>query len=163
MSIQPIIQSLEKLIDIHRTLLDISEEKTEWIKQGTAEKIQQVLIKERKHVRLLEKEEENRQLEAEKWAIEHGLPKEDVTITYLLDHMKNGTEKEELAEKSRELVEVISNLKQQESLNQMLLEQSMQFVQVSLDLLQPSIKNINYGNQKKDNKSYNRSLFDSQA
>lgn len=163
MSVQPIIQSLEKLIDIHHIMLVISEEKTEIIKDGHLEKLQQVLIKEKKYIRLLEQAEENRQLEVEKWAIGRGFSIEEVTISYLLEKMKNGAEKSELSEKSTELVQVIGRLKQQESLNQTLIHQSMQFVKVSLDLMNPSITNMNYGNKKNESKSYNRSLFDSQA
>ncbi|WP_156288309.1 flagellar protein FlgN [Oceanobacillus salinisoli] len=163
MSVKPIIQSLEKLITLHEELLTISERKTELVKEGSVEELQALLVKERKHIRVLEQTEANRQQEVEKWLTAKGLPTEDVTITNILQMAENEAEKEELAAATTALTDLISKLKQQESLNHGLLKQSMQFVQLSMELLNPSISSVNYGKQKEVKKSMSRSLFDSQA
>ncbi|WP_068673084.1 flagellar protein FlgN [Oceanobacillus sp. Castelsardo] len=163
MSIKPIIQSLFKLIDLHKELLSISEQKTELVKAGTIDKLQQLIVKERKQIRLLEQMEGKRQQEVEKWFSIQGLPTSDATITTILETLENESEKVEITKASEQLTDYMMKLKQQESLNQTLIDQSLQFVQLSLDLLNPSISNLNYGKQKQEMKSYNRSIFDSQA
>ncbi|KKE79676.1 flagellar protein FlgN [Oceanobacillus caeni] len=163
MSVKPIIQSLGKLLEIHKGLLAISEQKTELVKAGTIDKLQQLLVKERKQIRLLEQMEGKRQQEVEEWLTAQGLPTKDATITTILEHLENETEKVEITNVSEQLTNYIMKLKQQESLNQTLINQSLEFVQLSLDLLNPSISNLNYGKQKQEKKSYNRSIFDSQV
>jgi hypothetical protein len=163
LSIKPIIQSLLKLIDVHKELLTISEQKTELVKAGTIDKLQQLLVKERKQIRLLEQLEGKRQLEAEEWLSLQGLPLNDATITTILENLNNESEKVEIRKASEQLTSYVMKLKQQESLNQALINQSLEFVQLSLDLLNPSISNMNYGKQKQEKESYNRSIFDSQA
>ena len=61
-----------------------------------------------------------------------------------------------------ELTKAITQLKQQEQLNQALIQQSMQFVQLSLDILNPTIQTMNYGKNREDAGS-KRSVFDSKA
>lgn len=59
------------------------------------------------------------------------------------------------------LIFVLSDLKQQEALNAELIQQSMQFIHLSLNTLEPSIQSMNYGNQRQE--APKRSLFDSKA
>ncbi|RKQ35579.1 flagellar protein FlgN [Oceanobacillus halophilus] len=163
MSVESIIQSIEKLVSVHEELLIISKEKTKIIKEGSIEKLQALLVKERKQTRLLERAELHRQSEVEKWLIKKGISSENVRISNMLTHVEISNDKEKLASVTTELTEKITMLKLQEELNQALLKQSMQFVQLSMELLNPSIANINYGNQNQDSKPIKQSLFDSQV
>lgn len=162
MPIQAIIQSLEKLVTLHRSLINISNQKTEVVKEGSVEKLQALLVQERRHVQALEQVEKKRQNEVEKWFIQEQLSGEDRTITAMLDHISDEATGTAMAQITTSLTEIITALKQQEQLNQALIQQSMKFVELSLDMMNPSIKNINYGN-KQPNESTNRSLFDSKA
>ena len=80
----------------------------------------------------------------------------------MLDRLSNENEKLSLEKVTAKLTECIVKIKQQEQLNEALLKQSMQFVQLSLDMLNPSIKNMNY-NQKQSQVMAERSVFDSKA
>ncbi|SET09450.1 FlgN protein [Oceanobacillus limi] len=162
MSVESIIQSIKNLVKVHENLLKISEEKTEVVKAGSVDKLQTVLIKERKLVQLLDKEEDSRKKKVDEWFLQNGFPTEDTTISKILESLTNEKEKKELENHTVELTELMLKLKQQEQLNLALIQQSMQFVQVSLDLMSPSLKNMNYGNEK-DQSSSNRSMFDSRA
>ena len=71
-------------------------------------------------------------------------------------------DKKQLEASAVKLTEALIALKQQEQLNIALIQQSMQFVQLSLDLLSPSLTNMNYGKEQKD-QPINRSVFDSKA
>lgn len=162
MSAQTIIQTLEKLVHIHQDVLAISQQKTEIIKEGSVEKLQALLVKERRYIRLMEQAESARKTAADDWLAQSQLTQEDATITNLLEMMHNEDDKQALEKITVILTEMIIKLKQQEQLNQQLINQSMQFVQLSLDVMTPSIKSMNYGS-KKETQAIKRSVFDSKA
>lgn len=162
MSVQLIIEKLDELTGIHQQLIVLSKEKTVTVKEGNVEKLQAILVKERKIVRQLEQAEENRQKEVESWFSAIGNTKEEATITNLLSQLVEEEEKRLLEASAVRLTEAVVTLKQQEQLNIALIQQSMQFVQLSLDLLSPSLTNMNYGKEQK-HPPINRSVFDSKA
>ncbi|GGH75403.1 hypothetical protein GCM10010978_15230 [Compostibacillus humi] len=162
MSVQQIMELMEQLVDVHKQLLSISKEKTERFKEGAIEPLQQLLVKERKQIRLLEQTESKRQQAVEKWFQTNGMDTEQYTVSHMLEKLEDEKERETLANITTTLTETIVELKQQEQLNEALIRQSMEFVQMSLDLMNPNISSMNYGKEMKENTA-NRSLFDSQA
>ncbi len=162
MSVQQIMELMEQLVDVHKQLLSISKEKTERFKEGAIEPLQQLLVKERKQIRLLEQTESKRQQAVEKWFQTNGMDTEQYTVSHMLEKLEDEKEREALANITTTLTETIVELKQQEQLNEALIRQSMEFVQMSLDLMNPNISSMNYGKEMKEN-TPNRSLFDSQA
>src|SRR5690625_485172 len=147
---------------IHEELLKGSKRKTDIIKEGSTEKLQAILAEERKYIKVLEQAEERRQKEVEKWYSDQQLSLEEMTITNML-HMLTDKQDQQLLENiTIHLTEAITALKQQEQLNQALIQQSMQFVQLSLDMLSPTIQNMNYG-KSQGNEGAKRSVFDSKA
>lgn len=157
-----IIKSLEDLVSVHVEILDISKEKTEVIKEGSVEKLQKLLVNERKLVRKVENNEKERKVLVDHWFENRKLSLEDATVTNMLELLDDEEDKNNLEQVTIALTKVITNLKAQEKLNLALISQSMQFVQVSLDLLSPSLKNMNYGN-KPNEEEPTRSVFDSKA
>lgn len=160
MSTQSIIAALQQLIEIHQDMIKLSEEKTEIIKEGSVEKLQKQLVREQKLIRLLEQAENNRQQEVISWYRQADRPLEEITITNILNVLEDEEERNALEEAAVQLANAVMKLKQQEQLNHSLLQQSMQFVQFSLNMINPTIENFNYGNQQTGN---NRSVFDSKA
>lgn len=162
MTVKPIIQVLEKLVNVHESLLGNAQHKTEVVKEGSVDKLQMVLVKERKYIQVLVQAEVERKKLVDDWFLQKDLPLNNATITGMLEILTNVDEKKELENKTIALTEAITSLKQQEQLNQALIQQSMQFVQLSLDMMNPSIKNMNYGNNK-EAAPMKRSVFDSKA
>lgn len=162
MSTDKIIQSLQHMITIHESLIHLSEQKTEMIKIGSVEKLQQLLLEETKLINKLEHAEIKRQKEVEQWFLQRDLKEQPWTITQMLEVIEEGQNKGNLEKVTTTLTNMITQLKQQEQLNQSLLGQSMQFIQLSLGMMQPSIKNLNYSKDK-ETVSSDRSMFDSQA
>lgn len=160
MSTQSIIAALQQLIEIHQDMIKLSEEKTEIIKEGSVEKLQKQLVQEQKLIRLLEQAENNRQQQVISWYRQADKPLEEITITNILNVLEDEEEQNALEEAAVQLANAVMKLKQQEQLNHSLLQQSMQFVQFSLNMINPTIENFNYGNQQTGN---NRSVFDSKA
>lgn len=162
MSIQNVQQALTNLVKLHETLLEISQEKTEVIKEGKVDKLQAILVKERKRVRELEKAETVRIQAVDAYVQEHPSIT-DASITSLLEYIEMEKDRADLEASAISLTEAITKLKQQEELNRALISQSMQFVQLSLDLINPSLKNMNYGEGKPASSAAKRSVFDSKA
>ncbi|WP_340002104.1 flagellar protein FlgN [Oceanobacillus sp. FSL K6-0127] len=162
MSADTIRESLEKLVQIHTDLLAVSEDKTRIVKEGAIENLQKLLVEERKQLRLLEQAENKRQQAVSNWCTLNHIQAEDATITNILKHITLEKEQVKLENAATKLTELITKLKQQEQLNQVLISQSMQFVQVSLDLMSPTLKSMNYGVKNETDVS-NRSVFDSKA
>lgn len=162
MSAQQIIQLLEKLVTLHVSLLEIAKRKTEIIKTGKIEQMQPLLVKERRHVQALEQVEGKRQELVERWFLQQNLSTENTTITAMLEQISNEDEAVELANVTEALARKMTELKQQEQLNQTLIQQSMKFINLSLDLINPSLKNMNYGSNK-ESESINQTVFDSKA
>ncbi|WP_404454310.1 flagellar protein FlgN [Virgibacillus necropolis] len=162
MSLQTIIKSLEKLVMLHDSLLSISEQKTVAIKEGNMENLQPLLVKERKHVQALEQVETARLKDVKDWFEVNNFQSEDQTITTMLEMLEDNEQQQMLADITTQLTHSVTNLKRQEQLNQTLIQQSLQFVELSLDMMNPSINNLNYGSTK-ETESTKRSVFDSKA
>lgn len=148
---------------MHEELLQISEDKTEYIKKGDMEQLSKLLIQERKQLQLITQIEADRQQQVEHIFNHLHIDSEDKTVSKLLKYVNTEDEKREIEHHVTALVEIIVKLKQSEQLNNDLLQQSMQFVQFSLDMLQPSMKNMNYNEKSSGNETVKRSVFDSKA
>ncbi|RCW74729.1 flagellar protein FlgN [Saliterribacillus persicus] len=165
MSVQTIVSFLDKLTQLHESLLEISHLKTEKLKAGEIDSLQELIKQEQKHVQAINQVELKRIEAVEGWAKSHQLNPNEMTVSMMIESHVEGTEKDKLEKVTLKLAEVLVTLRAQEELNRQLTEQSLQFVRFSIDMIQPSIKNINYGNTKKSatDQSTNRSVFDSKA
>ena len=82
----------------------------------------------------------------------------------MIDHLQNNEEKEQLQAIYENFIYVLADLKNQEKLNRELMEQSLQFVELSLDLLKPNHeKNMNYDKKQVQQNKASQSVFDSKA
>ncbi|WLV23983.1 flagellar protein FlgN [Aciduricibacillus chroicocephali] len=160
MSLQEMIGTMDELSDVHDELIATSDEKAQTIINNDIPALQQVLIKERKLVQKLQQSEKRRTEATERYATERGLP--EVTVTAILDSLDSETDQQKFEKAAVKLTEKLAELKSKEQASRALVEQSMQFIQYSLNLLSPSINTMNYGSGK-DKKSGNRSVFDSKA
>ncbi|KGX86793.1 flagellar protein FlgN [Pontibacillus marinus] len=165
MSTQPITEIMDKLCSLHQSLLTLSQEKTEALKKGNTEELQAIIVKERKHVQAIGQLETKREQLVSDWFASQGVNGDERTITAMLENINNEQEGQALQEQFERLVMILADLKQQEKLNQELTQQSLQFIDMSLDMIQPSMKNLNYGrpNAKQSDSGNRRSVFDSKA
>lgn len=161
MSVEIIFRSLEKLVELHQELHQLSLQKTTFLKKDAMEDLQHILVKERKVAQAVERTEQIRRKAVDEWMDNQQIDG-DGTVSEMLENITDEADREMLARLSTELTEEITSLKRNEQLNHDLLQQSLQFVQLSLDLLDPSLKNMNYGKQAATY-SNNRSVFDTKA
>ncbi|MGP4040733.1 flagellar protein FlgN [Gracilibacillus sp. D59] len=165
MSVQPIIQHLNKLIELHDSLLHVSMQKTELLKENKIDDLQKLLVTEQKHVQAINQIEQKRIDAVATWAQANSLDTASVTVSAIIEDYATGADQKSLEEVTLKLAEKLVELRRQEDLNKQLTQQSLQFVQLSLDMMQPSMKNMNYGKSKQQPQSSGpkRSVFDSKA
>lgn len=163
MLVKQIIEQLEKIYQLQKSLLIISKEKTELIKNNDIDQFNQLLMTERKHVQAIEQLESKRMNLTDEF-FEKEAPESERTISQLIELVKDEEERKQLQHIFEKLIFVLADLKQQEKLNQDLTQQSLQFIDLSLELLQPHLnKNLNYGQGSGQQTKRQSSVFDSKA
>lgn len=164
MSGAQLVLILEKLIELHDQLIDSGKLKTQAVKEGSMEALQQTMKEEQKLLTDLRKVEEGRRLIVGK--IMSGKPFEgsEPVLSDCLNFVDDTTAGK-LAALQKELISRIEELKGLNSMNQQLIQQSLQFVNFSLNIMMPQQPQINY-EKPQPNKNPNtggRSIFDSKA
>jgi len=166
MSTEAICSTLTKLERMHKSLLELAIKKTEIITVGNIEALDQMLKDEQAHVAAIDKLEQQRQKQVTDYLEAKGLASTDkATVADVIEAAEQQTEKDTLSAVRNRLLQMINDLKNQNDLNQKLVFQSLQFVNFTLDALQPRPEQINYsGNEVRGtNTVAKKSYFDSQA
>lgn len=163
LSVERLIQSLEKMILLHKSLVQISKNKTEAIVRGKIEELQTISKEENKHIQAVKKVENDMLSSAKEVLKENGVI-DGATLTATFPFASN-QKKEILVSLKSDLDSYLKTLKEQNELNQQLLEQSLQFVNLSIDLLNPDIDSFNYDQSQGAQQTVpkGRSIFDSKA
>ncbi|MBG9544718.1 hypothetical protein ABE29_18730 [Cytobacillus firmus] len=164
MSVPQIINALEDILNLHRSLFQLALQKTDHIKQNDIEQLNSVIKDEVKHIQAVMRAEKDLLTAAGAFLNPEGQDENQLSLTACI-HKAQGNEKEHIIQLKLNLENEIDALKQRNDMNQQLLEQSMQFVTMSLDLLSPKLDSYNYErtNQPKEFEQAERSVFDSKA
>ncbi|OCA89019.1 flagellar protein FlgN [Pseudobacillus wudalianchiensis] len=159
MSVQSLIETLGKMLQLQKSLFEIANQKTDIIKKGNIEALNQMMKDEQTHLAAIEMLEKVQK----KVAIEIIRSEEKQSISECLQ-FADDAEKMKLKELQEELLNQVTALKEVNSLNQLLLEQSLQFVTLNLDLVLPVEDSSVYTKEMEDDPVMPaRSLFDSKA
>lgn len=168
MTITPILETLTKLERMHRSLLELAKQKTEYVKVGDMEQLDALLQKEQMHVAAIETLEKQRQQQVSQYLQAKGASMLDVpTMTNVIDATE-GADKQQLEQVRDSLLEVVDELKERNLLNQKLVLQSLQFVNFTLDMVRPQRHQTNTFNYSGDEVRGQgtvgkKSYYDSQA
>lgn len=157
MTLQPVIVIMEKLLALHEGLLQLALKKTDIVKSGDAKELQQLTKEENKFVKAIG------QLEQERQALTANLGT-GATISELIEKATD-SEAEKLLQLKNKLTDVIKQLQERNELNEGLLQQSLQFVQVTLNSINPEPTSVTYEGAATGKKpaAPTRSMFDSKA
>ena len=161
MTTQTLIEAMEKLLDLHKELLQTANEKTTALKSNDVEELTKLLRNEQKLAASIQITNNKRQQVAELLANGN----KEVTISDIIE-MLEGAEQERLLQLQAQLGSVITQLKEVNDLNQQLLKLSLQFIHLNLDLMAPELDNANYTktrNETNDHASPSRTILDSKA
>ncbi|RYL95814.1 flagellar protein FlgN [Sporolactobacillus sp. THM7-4] len=137
---------VRQLIDVNDQLYHLALQKTEAIKSGDDEKVNEIAQLETPLVGLLESLEEKRKAEVSEDLRHAGGIGSKAMFSEWERIAVPEEKKAEWRELYERLVDSVYSLKQANQLNQDLLRESLQWVRLSLNLLQPQIRPTNYGN-----------------
>ncbi|WP_102692935.1 flagellar protein FlgN [Rummeliibacillus pycnus] len=164
MSIDPLLSIMDKLEKMHKSLLKLSYHKTELIKVGDMDGLDQMLKDEQAHIAAISQLEQQRQKMVTDYLGAKGIaPSGLATVADVMEAADELQEKEKLEEVRKRLMLVIDRLKNQNDLNQKMIFQSLQFVNMTLDLLRPQPDQINYSKTQSRGNRMQQTHFDSQA
>jgi flagellar biosynthesis/type III secretory pathway chaperone len=165
LSAQQIINMMEKLVDVHQTLNEQGVRKTEILKTGEMKALEALMKEEEATVSQLKAFEDERNAAVDSFLEQKSILPGNVTIEALIKFVKP-EEQDRLTAVHQMLLNEIVALKQRNELNQQLIQQSLQFVNLSLNMVQPQAQPTNYdrpGKQKNQTDNNRHSLFDSKA
>jgi flagellar biosynthesis/type III secretory pathway chaperone len=156
MSAESLVVIMNKMFKLHKSLHELTLKKTEIVKKGDTAALDQLLKDEQAHVAAINK------LEQERLAVSSAI----IPSASLQEIAEaNPSDKEKLLTIKEDLVEVISEIKARNELNQQLIHQSLQFINFSKSLVIPQEKEINYGPPagKKTQPGQSPGIFNSKA
>jgi len=167
MSVQRLVAALEKLKDIHEELIALADRKREALVRNAVDDVSAIVSKENKLVRAID-EQLREQTEATNgfFRAKGFQPTRAITVTELSRMVTDPKEKGALLAARDRLSETVAALKKKNELNQQLIEQSLAFINYSIDLVigpddEPTYRNPAY---QKDNPGQQRAgFFDSRA
>jgi len=167
MELSVILATLEKLEKMHRSLYELAFKKTDLVKGNQIEELDHILKTEQAHVAAIETLEQQRQVQVKQYLISKGFAYNGTpTVAHVIEAAHGESLLPELKELRERLMEVIEALKEQNDLNQKLVFQSLQFVNMSLNMMRPQQQEqVNYSDKEvlgQDTVS-KKSYFDSQA
>ncbi|MGR3765858.1 flagellar protein FlgN [Rossellomorea sp. NS-SX7] len=164
MSASTLIATLEKLYKLNKSLMDLSVKKTDVIKRGDMEGLDNLLKDEQKHIAAINTVENERQRQSASYLKPLGLlTEEQPTLSQCIEYSAQ-EDKHVLQDWHHKMTELISELKERNELNQKLVYQSLQFVNMNLSIMQPQEQQSTYARPNSEKKAPpQRSMFDSQA
>lgn len=152
---------LEKLYTLHEQLLHLAKKKTEVLKNGDVGGLQNILREEQKCASAITVAENEREKAARSFLQADG--DAEVTISDCIKAADND-EGAPLRALQENMLKVIAKLQAQNELNKQLIQQTLQYVHLTLDLLQPHPESASYGRPDgKKQPKMAQSFFDSKA
>jgi flagellar biosynthesis/type III secretory pathway chaperone len=155
---------IERLIEIHEQLIDLAAKKIEPIKRGEMKALEAIVREESKWAHKLQTTEMLRAKVVKAFLLEQGEVKEAVTMSNV---KRFATEEEKLVLDQLQvtLIDQVQKLKAKNELNQELIEESLRFVNLSLDLMVPHKEDVSYHPHEHEDRplGHGHSLFDSKA
>ncbi|MFP4975371.1 flagellar protein FlgN [Paenibacillus sp. CN-4] len=136
MAISTLIELLERLDEVHLQMLDLAASKKQAIMDNKVEELIEIMNRESKYVKLIGQLEEQRAEAAHALLQQVGIRSPlNLNLTELSRLVFDPEEKQLLLGMQQKLSETLTKLKQANELNQKLIEQSLLFIDYSLDLL----------------------------
>lgn len=159
MSAEALTATMEKLLKLHKSLYELAVKKTDIIKTGDMDGLNQMLKDEQAHIAAISRLENEREKAANSIApmLESPTVSDCLNILTQPDRLR-------LEAITKELAELVYELKEQNFLNQQLVHHSLQFVNVSMNLLRPQPEWMNYGPPaNKKSEKMNPGIFNSKV
>ncbi|NMO96613.1 flagellar protein FlgN [Paenibacillus lemnae] len=166
MAVDQLIKVLEQLNTVYSNMLTLADSKTNAIKENQVDTVVQIMNQESKSVKLVEQLEHKRAEVTQLFLHSRGIKSQlELNVTELSKLVFDLEERERLLNIQSTLSGTLLRLKEKNDLNQQLIKQSLDFIDLSLDLLtgKPS-QDITYQHPGERSSNTGRTgLFDTRA
>lgn len=163
MSVENLIDLLEKILTLHKKLYMLSEQKTEILKKDDIDALSAHMKDEQKYILAIKQLENERMSVVKRLFDNQYIFDKEYTLTNVIEHSEEPS-RSILSNLQKEIVSIVNELRERNDLNQQLTNQALQFVNMTLDMIYPTEKTVNYGNPlANQSKKEHRSMFDSKA
>ncbi|KRE97964.1 hypothetical protein ASG89_29105 [Paenibacillus sp. Soil766] len=136
MSIQPLLETMDKLQEAHEALLELAKVKTQVLVSNDIDQLNMIVNRETKWVRAIADVNQERIQFIGSYLISRGYnPNPKITISDLIKIIFKAEEKQALAFAQKRLSIVLEELRVALALNKDLLQQSLLFIDYSLDIV----------------------------
>jgi flagellar biosynthesis/type III secretory pathway chaperone len=129
---------LDNLIQLHKALQTLAVQKKEVLIKGDVDQLLAITTQEKKLIKAVNTAEDTRQSLVAHMFAEQGIHRDNGTLADLIKLTTSPEEKTRLLKARDELTRIVSELQKANELNQQLLEQSLSFVNMTLDLVTDS-------------------------
>lgn len=166
MAEQTLTGILVELIQLHERLNELALKKVDAVKKNDIATLNDIIKQETSLIKKLTKAELSRMNAVQHFLQVKGLVRENATMETMIEHSPV-EEQPQLKEQFHRLLDEMTRLREMNELNKMLIEDSLRFVNLSLDLLSPDMTDMNYERpttkEHDFSESRGHSLFDSKA
>lgn len=155
---------LDNLIQLHRAMYTLASQKKDVLVKGEIDELVAITRQEQKLIKGVTAAEMARQTVVKELSVEKGFALQEGTLAELIKLTTSAEEKVRLTSYRDELTRVVTELRNANDLNQQLLEQSLDFVNMTLDLITDTPEDdYIYGKPTHDIRQANRTFFNKKA
>ncbi|MER1984453.1 MAG: flagellar protein FlgN [Solibacillus sp.] len=138
MTLTDIVLTLGKLEKMHKGLLDLAQKKTEFVKAGDMEELDQIIKQEQAHIATIETLEQQRQVMVTEYLRAKGIALTDTpTVADVIEATVGDAMHQPLILIRARLMNLLEELRRQNDLNQKMIFNSLQMVNITLDAMRP--------------------------
>ncbi|TCS83322.1 flagellar protein FlgN [Tepidibacillus fermentans] len=164
---QLLMNVMSDLYRAHTEMVEIAKYKKQILIEGNIEELSRIMNVESQWVKHVGKLEEERAFTVKQLLKEKGLSLQEVTMNDLVKMMTSPQEKEQLQQIRLKLTEVIQEIQELHNLNSLLIQQSLDYISHSIEMVMGEPKNFyTYGNPisaKQQTVGSRRGFFDQKA
>ncbi|PWK16189.1 FlgN protein [Tumebacillus permanentifrigoris] len=166
--LKPLFSVVEALLREHQQLLELATRKKDVLIQNDLEALNEIVQTEVAHIHRIERMELERQGAGRLLAVRAGVPADQLTAERVSQLAETPEERQRMTSLTDDLRTVILKLKDANDLNQILIQQSLNLIQSTVEVLteSPSVPNYGGSGQTLANNPYQQSrvsYFDSKA
>ncbi len=161
-SIEQLKMVLEQEIDVYKNILDLSIKKTDIVVNGHIKKLEEITEEEQKLIIKIGKLEDIRENVIYNMKKELSL-EEELNMTKLNEYLEE-SDNEFIESLKNQLMDILSQLRERNVLNGSLINDSLEYINLNIDLLTNSTIDNIYDDKQKGSKGVQaRRMFDTKA
>jgi flagellar biosynthesis/type III secretory pathway chaperone len=149
-SLKQVIQTLASMIDAHKRVLELANDKKSILITGNLKELQTLLSHESAAVEELQQLEQQRIQWVAAYMGEKGVQGDSFTLEELLTNETAPAVRIALQSQAKELRSLVQKISELNQTNQQLIETSLSYVQYSIGMLVPKEQPIGYGPKGKN-------------